>query len=127
MAGPEGRPTRAGLRIGPGLALTYSVMDEQDPRSTPRHADDQPAKPRIKTADTAPRPTILWRMRSASLDNQASCSVTEDEHGCHVLVVFAKGLGVPEHFADVTAAMRHSMEIAGRLTAQGWVDVDLSD
>jgi len=103
-------------------------MDEQDPRSTPRHADDQPAKPRIKTADTAPpRPTFLWRMRSASLDNQASCSVTEDEHGCHVLVVFAKGLGVPEHFADVTAAMRHSMEIAGRLTAQGWVDVDLSD
>jgi len=103
-------------------------MDEQDPRSTPRHADDQPVKPRIKTADSAPsRPTILWRMRSASLDNQASCSVAEDEHGCHVLVVFAKGLGVPEDFADVTAAMRHSMEIAGRLTAQGWVDVDLSD
>jgi len=103
-------------------------MDEQDPRSTPRHADDQPAKPRIKTADTAPpRPTFLWRMRSASLDNQASCSVTEDEDGCQVLVVFSKGLGVPEHFDDVAAAVRHSMEIAGRLTAQGWIDIDLID
>ena len=98
-------------------------MDEQPPR----RADDQPAKPRIKTADDGPGPTILWRMRSASLDNQASCSVTEDAEGCHLLVVFATGLGVPEHFADVTAAMRHSLEIAGRLTAQGWVEIDLLD
>lgn len=69
----------------------------------------------------------MWRMRSATMDNEASCSVTADDHGCDVLVVFAKGLGVPEHFPDVTAAMRHSMEIAGRLTAQGWVDIDLRD
>jgi hypothetical protein len=74
------------------------------------------------------RPSItLWRMRSAACDNQASCSVTTADEGCDVLVVFAKGLGVPEHFADVTAAMRHSMEIAGRLIAQGWSDIDLSD
>ena len=66
-------------------------------------------------------------MRSAMLDNQASCSVTADDTGCDVLVVFTKGLGVPEHFDDVTTALRHSLEIAGRLTAQGWVDMDLRD
>lgn len=66
-------------------------------------------------------------MRNATLDNQASCSVTSDDSGCDVLVVFTKGLGVPEHFDDVTAAMRHTMAIAGRLTAQGWVDIDLRD
>ena len=72
--------------------------------------------------------TTLWRMRSATCDNQASCSVSDiGEDGCEVVVVFAKGLGVPEHFGDVVAAMRHSMEIAGRLTAQGWIDVDLHD
>jgi len=70
----------------------------------------------------------LWRMRSATFDNQASCSVRDASNdGCDVLVVFAKGLGVPEHFDDVDAAVRHSMEIAGRLTAQGWVDLELSD
>jgi hypothetical protein len=69
----------------------------------------------------------LWRMQSATLDNQASCSVREDDRGYDVLVVFTKGLGVPEHFDDVTAAMRHSMEIAGRLTAQGWIEIDLRD
>lgn len=70
----------------------------------------------------------LWRMRSATYDNQASCSVTDASHeGCDVLVIFAKGLGVPEHFDDVGAAVRHSMEIAGRLTAQGWVEIELSD
>jgi hypothetical protein len=78
--------------------------------------------------DAARPTTTLWRMRSATYDNQASCSVTEvTEDGCDVLVVFAKGLGVPEHFADVGAAMRHSMEIAGRLIAQGWIDIDLHD
>ena len=66
-------------------------------------------------------------MRSATLDNQASCSVTADDSGCDVLVVFTKGLGVPEHFGDVATAVRHSLEIAGRLTAQGWVDIDLAD
>jgi hypothetical protein len=71
--------------------------------------------------------TTLWRMRSAAQDNEASCSVTEDGDGCNVLVIFTKGLGVPEHFPDVTAAMRHSMEIAGRLAAQGWSDIDLKD
>ena len=101
-------------------------MAEQDGRSTPRRAGDQPSKPRLKTAENSP-PTILWRMRSAIRDNQASCSATEDEDGWRVLVVFAKGLGVSEHFDDVAAAVRHSMEIAGRLTAQGWVDVDLID
>ena len=69
----------------------------------------------------------MWRMRSAMLDNQASCSVTADSLGCDVLVVFTKGLGVLKHFDDVTTAMRHTMEIAGRLTAQGWVDIDLRD
>ena len=70
----------------------------------------------------------LWRMRSATCDNQASCSVTDaSDEGCDVLVIFAKGLGVPEHFDDVGAAVRHSMEIAGRLTAQGWVYVELAD
>jgi hypothetical protein len=70
----------------------------------------------------------LWRMRSSTFDNQASCSVTDaSDDGCEVLVIFAKGLGVPEHFDDVDAAVRHSMEIAGRLTAQGWVDLELSD
>lgn len=97
-------------------------MDEQ-----PHRADDQPAKPKIETADDRPGPTILWRMRSSSLDNQASCSVTEDEQGYSVLVIFAKGLGVLERFDDVTTALRHSMEIAGRLTAQGWIDIDLID
>jgi hypothetical protein len=66
-------------------------------------------------------------MKSATLDNQASCSVTEGDSGFDVLVVFAKGLGVPEHFDDVTAALCHSMEIAGRLTAQGWLEIDLPD
>lgn len=70
----------------------------------------------------------LWRMRSATYDNQASCSVTDaSNEGCDVLVVFTKGLGVPEHFDDVGAAVQHSMEIAGRLTAQGWVDIELAD
>lgn len=73
------------------------------------------------------RSTTLWRMRSAAQDNEASCSVTEADNGCDVLVIFTKGLGVPEHFPDVTAAMRHSMEIAGRLSAQGWSDVELAD
>ena len=75
------------------------------------------------------RPAVtLWRMRSATRDNQASCSVTETSAaGCYVLVVFEKGLGVPEHFEDIEAAVRHSMEIAGRLTAQGWVDIGLQD
>ena len=120
MAGLQARAT---IGVGAGLALEYCVMDEQPPR----RADDQPAKPRIKTADDRPGTTVLWRMRSASLDNQASCSVTEDEDGCQVLVVFSKGLGVPEHFDNVAAAVRHSMEIAGRLTAQGWIDIDLTD
>jgi len=53
--------------------------------------------------------------------------VTEDGNGCEVLVLFTKGLGVPERFTDVAAAMRHSMEIAGRLTAQGWSELDLLD
>lgn len=70
----------------------------------------------------------LWRMRSATYDNQASCSVTdESDQGCELRVIFAKGLGVPEHFDDVGEAVRHSMEIAGRLFAQGWVDLELSD
>ena len=70
----------------------------------------------------------LWRMRSATYDNQASCSVTDaSNEGCDVLVVFTKGLGVPEHFDDVSGAVQHSMEIAGRLTAQGWVDIELAD
>ena len=73
------------------------------------------------------RSVVLWRMRSAAGDNQVTCSVIANADGCDVLVIFSKGLGVPEHFADVTAAMRHSMEIAGRLTAQGWRDIDLSD
>jgi hypothetical protein len=67
-------------------------------------------------------------MRSTTHDNQASCSVVEcDEGGCDVRVIFAKGLGVPEHFRDIRAAVRHAMEIAGRLTAQGWADIDLAD
>jgi hypothetical protein len=66
-------------------------------------------------------------MRSATRDNQASCSITETSGPCYVLVVFAKGLGVPERFEDVDGAIRHSMEIAGRLTAQGWVEVELPD
>jgi hypothetical protein len=66
-------------------------------------------------------------MRSAANDNHASCSVIENGAGCDLLVVFSKGLGVPEHFADVTAALRHAMEIAGRLTAQGWVEIELLD
>ncbi|HTM05516.1 MAG TPA: hypothetical protein VL173_18530 [Vicinamibacterales bacterium] len=73
------------------------------------------------------RSVVLWRMRSAAGDNQVTCSVITTADGCDVLVIFSKGLGVPEHFTDVTAAMRHSMEIAGRLTAQGWRDIDLSD
>jgi len=74
------------------------------------------------------RGITLWRMRSATYDNQASCSVTDvSSEGCDVVVLFTKGLGVPEHFDDVNAAVRHSAEIAGRLTAQGWVDLELSD
>jgi hypothetical protein len=71
--------------------------------------------------------TTLWRMRSATYHNQASCSVSDAEDGCDVTVVFTAGLGVPEHFDDVGDAMRHSMEIAGRLTAQGWIEIDLHD
>lgn len=74
------------------------------------------------------QPTTLWRMRSATYENEASCSVTDGNGtGCDVLVVFTKGLGVPEHFDDVGAAMRHSMDIAGRLTAQGWIEIDVLD
>ena len=70
----------------------------------------------------------LWRMRSTTYDNQVSCSVTDvSGEGYDVLVVFTQGLGVPEHFDDVGAAVRHSREIACRLTAQGWVDIELSD
>ena len=78
-------------------------------------------------AEKDPRSVVLWRMRSTACDNQVICSVIPTADGCDVLVVSSKGLGVPEHFADVTAAMRHSMEIAGRLTAQGWREIDLSD
>lgn len=102
-------------------------MDEKDRRSSSRRADDQPRK--VTAADAASRTsTTLWRMRSATYDNQASCSVIEGgRRGCDVLVLFTQGLGVPEHFDDVASALRHAMEIAGRLTAQGWVDVDLAD
>jgi len=97
-------------------------MDENDQRSSV-HRDGYSLDKTRKPA----QPTTLWRMRSRTFDNQASCSVIVDDSGCDVLVVFAKGLGVPEHFSDVTVAMRHTMEIAGRLTAQGWVDLDLPD
>ena len=103
-------------------------MDEKDRRSNVRRSDEYPRKMRLDSLGAAPsRPLTLWRMRSATLDNQASCSVTEDDSGYDVLVVFAKGFGVPEHFDDVTSAMCHSMEIAGRLTAQGWSELDLSE
>jgi len=102
-------------------------MDEKDRRSSVRRSDDRSPRHRLDIVAPLPEPTTIWRMRSATLDNQASCSVTTDGTGCNVLVVFAKGLGVPEHFDDVTAAMRHSMEIAGRLTAQGWVELELRD
>ena len=105
-------------------------MDEKDRRSTVRRSDDRPRKSTLKTTDSlANRPAVtLWRMRSAMCDNQASCSVTETPAGgCSVLIVFAKGLGVPEHFDDIRAAVRHSLEIAGRLSAQGWVEIDLTD
>jgi hypothetical protein len=105
-------------------------MHEKDRRSSVRRSDDSPRKPRIDTTtvDRARHAVTLWRMRSATFDNQASCSVTDvGKGGCVVLVIFTKGLGVPEHFDDVGAAVRHSMEIAGRLTAQGWVDIELSD
>ena len=105
-------------------------MHENDRRSTVRRSDDRPRTAAIHTAtDAAAQPAVtVWRMRSATYDNQASCSVTElNDAGCEVLIVFAKGLGVPERFDDVEAAVRHSMEIAGRLTAQGWVDIDLTD
>jgi len=104
-------------------------MDEKD-RSPVRRGEDERGD---EDGDRAlgkirpTQPTTMWRMRSATLDNQASCSVTTDDGGCDVLVVFTKGLGVPEHFDDLTTAVRHSMEIAGRLTAQGWVDIDLLD
>jgi len=103
-------------------------MDEKDGRSSAgrEDADRSPDHP-LDVDRPELEPTTIWRMRSATLDNQASCSVTTGNSGCDVLVVFTKGLGVPEHFDDVTTAMRHSMEIAGRLTAQGWVDVDLRD
>ena len=105
-------------------------MDEKERRSTVRRSDDRPRRTTLDaTGEANTRPAVtLWRMQSANFDNQASCSVTEkSDAGCDVLIVFAKGLGVPEHFDDVGAAVRHSMEIAGRLTAQGWVDVDLTD
>jgi hypothetical protein len=85
-------------------------------------------RPTVRTGNAAQPAVTLWRMRSATDDNQASCSVTDvGKAGCDVLVVFAKGLGVPEHFDDIGAAVRHSMEIAGRLTAQGWLEIELSD
>ena len=105
-------------------------MDEKDRRSTVRRSDDRPRKTTLNLTDAVTgRPAVtLWRMQSATRDNQASCSVTETSTaGCCVLVVFAKGLGVPEHFDDIGAAVRHSMEIAGRLTAQGWVDLEMPD
>ena len=104
-------------------------MDEKKRRSTGRRVNGQPRKTAIDTAtDFTARPaTTLWRMRSVTYDNQASCSVTDTEDGCDVLIVFTQGLGVPEHFDDVGAAMRHSMDIAGRLLAQGWIDIDLRD
>jgi hypothetical protein len=103
-------------------------MDEKDPHSAARRDHDIPRRISIDAAHATSRlPTILWRMRSATFDNQASCSVTVDDTGCDVLVVFTKGFGVPEHFADISAAMHHSMEIAGRLTAQGWVDIEIRD
>ena len=101
-------------------------MDEKDPRSSERRSD--PEQTPLDALRHAPsRPVTLWRMRSATLDNQASCSVTEDDKGFDVLVVFAKGLGVPEHFDNVVSAMCHSMEIAGRLTAQGWQEIDAAE
>ena len=105
-------------------------MHEKDRRSTVRRSDDRPRQTATHSAtDFTARPAItLWRMRSATHDNQAICSVAETNGMCYVLVVFAKGgLGVPERFDDVGAAVRHSMEIAGRLTAQGWVDIELHD
>jgi hypothetical protein len=104
-------------------------MDEKDRRSTYRRAADLPRKIAIDTAnDAALRPaTTLWRMRTAAGDSQASCSVNETINGCDVIVIFTRGLGIAEHFGDVAAAMRHSMEIAGRLMAQGWIEIDLRD
>ena len=104
-------------------------MHEKDRRSTVRRSDDRPRHTATHSAtDFSAHPAVtLWRMRSATHDNQASCSVTETSGPCYVLVVFAKGLGVPERFEDVGEAIRHSMEIAGRLTAQGWVDIELHD
>ena len=104
-------------------------MHEKERRSQVRRSDDRPRRTTIQTTSDTTKPAVtLWRMRSATGDNQASCSVTElPTGGCDVLVVFAKGLGIPERFADAGAALRHSMEIAGRLTVQGWVDIELSD
>src|SRR4051794_27248829 len=101
-------------------------MDERDRQSSDAPSGDRSGDNRHDIV-RPPEPTTIWRMRSATLNNQVSCSVTADSGGCDVLVVFTKGLGVPEHFDDVTTAMRHTMEIAGRLTAQGWVDIDLRD
>jgi hypothetical protein len=102
-------------------------MDANDQPSVRRGDDERSGDNLLDISRPAPEPTTVWRMGSATLDNQASCSVTTDRHGCNVLVLFTKGLGVPEHFDDLTTAVRHSMEIAGRLTAQGWVDIDLLD
>ena len=102
-------------------------MDEKDQRSSARRANDDSGNTRLRALTQPAQATTIWRMRSAAFDNQASCSVTTGASGCDVLVVFAKGLGVPEHFDDMTTAVRHSMEIAGRLTAQGWVEIDLRD
>ena len=99
-------------------------MDEKDPRASDRRSDPRKA-PLDALREDPSRPVTLWRMKSATLDNQASCSVTEDNNGYDVLVVFAKGFGVPEHFDNVVSAMCHSMEIAGRLTAQGWLEIDV--
>ena len=101
-------------------------MPEKDRRSTARRFDDFPRKMEIATEAPLRPSTTLWRMRSKTWD-QASCSVTEDASGWRVVVVFTRGLGVLEHFDHVEAAMRHSMEIAGRLAAQGWAELDLKD
>ena len=104
-------------------------MDERDRRTAPQRPDERP-RLAIDAADaTTPiQPVTLWRMRSAAGDNQASCSVTGlDATGCTVLILFAKGLGVPERFANIDAAMHHAMEIAGRLIALGWTELDLRD
>jgi hypothetical protein len=95
-------------------------MLDKDRRSSVRRVGDHRGTDARST-------TTLWRMRSPMRDNQASCSVTITAAGCDVLVVFSKGLGVPERFPDAVSAMRHSMEIAGRLIAQGWVEVDAPD